>query len=167
MQFPNYSNSSFNVINSIIKFYGVKNNNETLEILDNILKEGKYKKIVFMVMDGMGNNLINKYIKDDFLGRKNIGPISTVFPSTTTASMNTYYSAKTPKEHAWLGWSNYFKECSRTINLFPGTDKYSNEDVCFNYKDLIKYEDIFSQIKKELKTKDKFIIFCFYRQNQL
>ena len=46
MQFPNYSNSSFNVINSIIKFYGVKNNNETLEILDNILKEGKYKKMI-------------------------------------------------------------------------------------------------------------------------
>ena len=129
MQFPNYSNSSFNTINSIIKFLGVKNNNETLELLDNILKEGNYKKIVFMVMDGMGNNLINKYIKDDFLGRKNLGPISTVFPSTTTASMNTYYSAKTPKEHAWLGWSTYFKECSRTINLFPGTDKYSNDNI--------------------------------------
>ena len=158
MQFPNYSNSSYNVINTIIKYLGVKNNNETLEVLDNILKERKYKKIVFMVMDGMGNNLINKYIKDDFLGRKNLGPISTVFPSTTTASMNTYYSAKTPKEHAWLGWSNYFKECSRTINLFPGTDKYSSDIINFNYKELIKYEDIFAQIKKVNNIEQRYII---------
>ena len=45
MQFPNYSNSSYNVINTIVKYLGVKNNNETLEVLDNILKERKYKKI--------------------------------------------------------------------------------------------------------------------------
>lgn len=158
MQFPNYSNSSYNVINSLIKHFGVKNDNESLELLDNILKERKYKKIVFIVMDGMGNNLINKYIKDDFLGRKNLGPISTVFPSTTTASMNTYYSAKTPKEHAWLGWSNYFKECSRTINLFPGTDKYTHDEINFKYKNLIQYEDIFSQIKRVNNIEQKYII---------
>ena len=148
MLFPNYKNSAFNVINSFLHYYGVKNNNESLSTLDEIINERKYKKIVFIVMDGRGNNIVNKYIKDDFLGRKNLGPISSVFPSTTTAAMNTYYSGKSPKEHAWLGWSTYFKECSRTINLFPSTDRYSHDTVNFNYKDLISYEDIFSQIKK-------------------
>lgn len=152
MQFPNYKNSSFNVINSLMNFYGVENNHPTLKELDIILEQGKYKKIVFIVMDGMGNNIVNKYCKDLFISKKNIGPISSVFPSTTTAAMNTYYSALPPIEHAWLGWSCYFKECSRTINLFPGTDKYSLEKITFDYKYLINYEDIFSKIKKNNNT---------------
>lgn len=148
MQFPNYKNSSFNVINSLLHYYGVENNHATLRELDAILAKRKYKKIVFLVMDGMGNNIINKYTKGLFIEQKNIGPISSVFPSTTTAAMNTYYSALAPIEHAWLGWSCYFKECSRTINLFPGTDKYSSENIEYDYRYLIGYEDIFSQIKK-------------------
>lgn len=147
MQFPNYSNSAYNVINSLINFYGVKNNH-TLNELDEILNTKKYNKIVFLVMDGLGNNIINKYLKDSFIERKNIGPISSVFPSTTTAAMNTYYSALSPLEHGWLGWSCYFKECSRTINIFPHTDKYSNELVNFEYPKEMIYEDIFSKIKK-------------------
>ena len=148
MQFPNYKNSAFNTINSLLHYYGVKNDNPGLNSLDEILSKKKYKNVVLLVMDGLGNNLITKYLKDDFLGRKNIGPISSVFPSTTTAAMNTYYSAKAPLEHAWLGWSCYFKECSRTINLFTNSDKYSNEEINFDYQSLIKYENIFEQIKK-------------------
>ena len=115
MQFPNYKRSSFNVINSILHYYGVENSHASLKELDEILEKGKYKKIVFLVMDGMGNNIINKYAYNSFISNNNIGPISSVFPSTTTAAMNTYYSALPPIEHAWLGWSCYFKECSRTI----------------------------------------------------
>ena len=40
-------------------------------------------------MDGFGNNIVNKYLKNEFLERNNYGPISSVFPSTTTAAMNT------------------------------------------------------------------------------
>ena len=148
MQFPNYTNSSFNTINSILHYYGVKNNYESLKTLDQLLNTKKYKKVVLLIMDGFGNNIVNKYLKNEFLERNNYGPISSVFPSTTTAAMNTYYSGKTPLEHAWLGWSNYFKECSRTINLFPKTDKYTHEKIEFDFESLIKFESIFDQIKK-------------------
>ncbi len=158
MQFPNYLNSSFNVINSLLNYYGVKTNNSTLKKLDEILKEKHYKKIVLLIMDGMGNNIINKYVRDLYLDKKNIGPISAVFPSTTTAAMNTYYSGLSPIEHAWLGWSTYFKECSRTINLFAKTDKYSSEKIEFNYLDLIKYQDIFSKIK-EVNSLEQIVIY--------
>lgn len=148
MQFPNYKRSSFNVINSLVHYYGVENNHATLKEIDELLETNRYKKIVFLVMDGMGNNILNKYAKDLFINQKNIGPISSVFPSTTTAAMNTYYSALPPIEHAWLGWSCFFKECSRTINLFPGTDKYTQEVINYDYRYLISYENIFEQIKK-------------------
>lgn len=164
MQFPNYRKSSFNVINSLLHYYGVNNNHSSLNELDEILSTKKYKKIVFLVMDGMGNNIINRYAKDSFIDRKNIGPISSVYPSTTTAAMNTYYSALPPIEHGWLGWSCYFKECSRTINLFPGTDKYSQEVIKFDYKNLIKYEDIFSQIKS-VNNIEQVVIYPKYLNN--
>jgi len=164
MQFPNYSKSSYNVINSILHYYGVNNNQTSLPELDNILNTKKYKKIIFLVMDGMGNNLINKYLKDSFLAKYNMGPISSVLPSTTTAAMNTYYSGLQPIEHAWLGWSCFFKECSRTINLFPGTDKYTNDPVNFNYLDIIKYKDIFTQIK-EVNDVEQIVIQPKYLSN--
>lgn len=148
MQFPNYQNSAFNTINSILHYFGVNNNNPSLKTLDDILNKKKYKNVVLLIMDGFGQNIIKKYLKDSFIDRKNIGPISAVFPSTTTAAMNTYYSGLSPINHAWLGWSTYFKEFSRTVNLFPGTDKYSGEKINNDYTSLIKYENIFEQIKK-------------------
>ena len=61
MQFPNYTNSSFNTINSILHYYGVKNNYESLKTLDQLLNTKKYKKVVLLIMDGFGNNIVNKY----------------------------------------------------------------------------------------------------------
>ena len=47
MQFPNYTNSSFNTINSILHYYGVKNNYESLKTLDQLLNTKKYKKVCY------------------------------------------------------------------------------------------------------------------------
>lgn len=78
MQFPNYKRSSFNVINSLVHYYGVENNHATLKEIDELLETNRYKKVVFLVMDGMGNNILNKYAKDLFINQKNIGPISSI-----------------------------------------------------------------------------------------
>lgn len=164
MQFPNYTKSAFNIVNSILQYYGVKNENATLSTLDQILYSKKYKKIVLLIMDGMGNNIINKYLKGEFLEVNNLGPISAVFPSTTTAAMNTYYSGKSPLEHAWLGWSNYFKECSRTINLFPKTDKYTFEKIDYDFESLIAFESIFEQIKN-VNDVNQVVIYPKYLKN--
>ena len=43
MQFPNYSNSSYNVINTIIKYLGVKNNNINPCLKGKRKSEGGYK----------------------------------------------------------------------------------------------------------------------------
>ena len=46
-----------------------------------------------------------------------------MFPPTTTAALNSIESGLFPCEHGWLGWSLYFKEIDKIVELFPNTVK--------------------------------------------
>ena len=53
---PDYNNSILNMMTSILKNYGVKSNHDSLPELDKIL-EKKYKNVVLVILDGMGENV--------------------------------------------------------------------------------------------------------------
>ena len=63
--YPDYNNSILNLITSVLKHYNVETKHNSLEKLDKIL-EKNYKNVVFIVLDGMGehilNNISSKYI---------------------------------------------------------------------------------------------------------
>ena len=53
-------------------------------------------------------------------------------------------------KHGWIGWSQYFKEYGRTIDLLPNRDSYTGEiykDAKINVYDLINYVSIYDQIE--------------------
>ena len=50
---PNYDHCILNTITSILKYYNVDNGHKSLESLDKLL-EKRYKNVVFLVLDGMG-----------------------------------------------------------------------------------------------------------------
>lgn len=58
-----------------------------------------------------------------------LATIKAVFPPTTVASINTLESGKSPKEHAWLGWSLYFHEWDRFIDIFPYQDSLTMKNT--------------------------------------
>ena len=54
-------------------------------------------------------------------------------------------------KHGWIGWSQYFKEYGRTIDVLPNRDSYTGEiykDAKINVHDLINYISIYEQIEK-------------------
>jgi hypothetical protein len=66
-QYLNYENSILSLINSIEKYYGIKNDYSTLKIADTIL-ENRYRNVVVMVFDAMGSrNLQEMLPKSSFL----------------------------------------------------------------------------------------------------
>ena len=159
MKFPDYSFSNLNLVHSILKYYGVKTNRDGLKVVDEILNTKKYKKIVLLVMDGMGHYNLRNHNPNSFLCQKDIGPISTIYPSTTVAAMTMYESGKPSFESGWVSWSTYFKSINRSIDLFTGKDSLSQEIVNFPYKNLISYESIYKKIRKENPNLD---IYQFY-----
>ena len=94
---PDYENSILNLINSILHYYHVETKYKGLDVLDKRL-EKKYQNIVLIILDGMGDTILNTTSPNGFFKRHQERKITSVYPSTTTAAMNMYYSGKPPIE---------------------------------------------------------------------
>lgn len=150
MNKPNYDISIISVTNSILKYYGANPHHTTLPIVDELLSKN-YKNVVLLLMDGMGINVIERNLPQDAFLRTHIHTkISSVFPPTTTAATTSVLTGQTPAEHGWIGWSCYFKEVDKCIDLFSnhesGTENPASEENQ-PYK-LMPYKTIHNQINE-------------------
>ena len=148
--FPNYERCILNTMTSILKYYNVETPYNGLYELDQKLKR-KYKNIVLIILDGMGQHLLNNISENGFFSNNNISELTSVCPSTTTAAITTYYSGKPPIETGWIAMSQYFKEYGRAIEMLRKIDSYTYEPLKGASKDiydLIKYTPIYEQIEK-------------------
>ncbi|MBQ7411071.1 MAG: alkaline phosphatase family protein [Clostridia bacterium] len=148
---PNYSHCILNTITSVLKYYNVETKHESLEILDKKL-EKKYKNIIFLVLDGMGEHILNNLSPNGYFTSKKVDCVTSVYPSTTTAALTTYYAGKPPYETGWIAWSQYFKEYGRAIDMLSHKESYYREPLKkpnLNVFDtVVNYETIFTQIEK-------------------
>lgn len=148
---PNYNHSILNLITSILKNYEVETKYNTLEKIDKLL-EKKYRNVVLVILDGMGENILKNISPNGIFSKNKIDEITSVYPSTTTAAMTTYYSGKPPIETGWIAWSQYFKEYGRNIDVLPERDSYTGEKMKVkNQKisDIIGYKTVYEQIKEQ------------------
>lgn len=149
--YPNYKNCILNTITSILKYYNVETKHDSLNILDEKLKQN-YKNVVFIILDGMGDLILNKVSPDGFFSKNKLTTVTSVYPSTTTAAVTTYYSGKPPYETGWIAWSQYFKEYGRSLDVLIHRESFFRDEIknpkIDVYKDVINYETIFEKIEK-------------------
>ncbi len=146
---PNYSNSIVSVTNSLLKHYGAAPHHNTLPVLDSLLSQG-YKNVVILVMDGLGTNVLKSNLPEDSFLRKHVyTEISSVYPCTTTAAITSILSGKTPAEHGWIGWSCYFSEINKCVDLFSSNESGTESPACEEHlpDKVLPFETIFSKIK--------------------
>ncbi len=126
---PDYSKCNLNISSTLAEFLGVDNSKPTLPILKKEL-EKDYKKIVFICFDGMGIYSMEKNLPEgDFL-RENIKEVLvSTFPSTTTNATTSLLLNKYPLEHGWFGWSMYFEDMGRNVDIFPWVDSLTEEPL--------------------------------------
>lgn len=107
--YPDYSRSIISVISSIMNYYRAPYEYPTVPVLDKHLSNF-YKNIVLIVLDGMGHDMLEHDLpSNSFLRSSCVSKLSSVFPSTTASAMTSFYTGVSPNEHAWLGWSLFFK----------------------------------------------------------
>ncbi|MDP8269014.1 MAG: alkaline phosphatase family protein [Candidatus Tenebribacter davisii] len=147
--FPDYKNSIVNLVSSILEIYNVKSDHPPLKQLDTENLKLK-KNIVFLILDGFGLNLLNKFSSSTkFMNTNLISPITSVFPSTTSAAITSFVSGKTPWEHGSIGWTLYFKEFAKYIDYLPNWDSitHKTQDVKkYNVFDYVGADNIFNRI---------------------
>lgn len=146
--FPDYPNSLLGAISSVLRHYGVQDTHATLPELDRALQNGP-RNVVFMIFDGLGVDMLEHDLApDDFFRRHLCRELTSVYPSTTAAATTTYNSGLSPLEHGSLGWSLYFKEYCRCIDIFPNQDSFSGEEIAGGRANdrFLSYKTIYERI---------------------
>lgn len=129
LSYPDYTRCPVNIISSIRKYYREPIVYPTLPKLDAHLSKF-YKNVILIVLDGMGTDMMERNLSPmSFLRRNFTENLTSVFPSSTAASMISCYTGVTPNEHAWLGRSLFFKEFCRTVDVFTNLDSYTKTPV--------------------------------------
>lgn len=149
---PNYDNSILSTITSILKYYNVETKHKSSEKLDKLLNEKQYKNVIFLILDGLGEHILNNFSPQGFFNKNKIDCVTSIYPSTTTAALTTYYSGCTPYETGWIAWSQYFKEYGRALDMFSHKESYLRETIekplIDVYKTIMNYETVFEKIEK-------------------
>lgn len=156
LKLPDYDNCLTNLTNSILKHFGAETKHGTLNELDTYLNLNDYKNIVLLLYDGLGSNLLKRNLaKEAFLNKHTIKSITSVFPSTTTASTTTVLSGLNPVEHCWLGWDIYVESYDKTVTMFLNVLKGTQTTASDKHiaHDEFPYKDIFDQINETQNAK--------------
>ncbi|MDH4189023.1 MAG: alkaline phosphatase family protein [Betaproteobacteria bacterium] len=105
---PDYSGAGFvNLVASIAQACGAPARHPTLALLaPDELRTAR--NLVFVIVDGLGDNWLRAHGAGSELERRRRGAISSVFPSTTASAITTSYTGYTPFEHGLTGWYGYF-----------------------------------------------------------
>lgn len=149
--------SLVNLANSILKHFKCLTYHDSIPEIDEVIKDSKKQKICLFLFDALGKYILEKY-KDDapFLYSHRYLTMYSVFPPTTVACTTSVTTGKYPIETAYLGWTQYFKDLDKYIDIFPSTyinessPDFPSEKLGFNVQEkLLKVNTIFDDINKK------------------
>jgi hypothetical protein len=76
------------------------------------------RNVVLLVIDGLGHEHLTR-ADAGVLRRGLLGPVTSVFPSTTATAITTFLTGSGPQQHALPGWHTYFKELGSVVAVLP------------------------------------------------
>jgi hypothetical protein len=100
--------------------------------------------LIFVLLDGMGMNLLRRLPTESFMARSLRREIRAVCPSTTACALTTVATAAYPNQHGATGWFIYLADRQPrpiTIATLPFVERFSGESLASRG---IKVEDVLS-----------------------
>ncbi|MBX4188400.1 MAG: alkaline phosphatase family protein [Candidatus Doudnabacteria bacterium] len=125
--FPYYGKFSISELApTLLRRFGVNTNREGFP--ENFLKrkQSESEKVVLFMVDGFGyDHFLEHYKNIEFYNllaeRGEVFPITSVFPSTTSAALTCIHTGLTPQEHGLPEWTVFFEEVDKIIQTIPFT----------------------------------------------
>ncbi len=74
---------------------------------------------VLLVIDGLGDNHLQRARSGGTLHRHARARLTSVFPSTTASAVTTFLTGLAPRQHALTGWHMYFSEIDAITAVLP------------------------------------------------
>ena len=140
--YPDFNDTILNDISGIRNNFGYSYKYN----FDKNIFNKKYKNCIVMLLDGLGENVLNYHLKDSFLKSHHLYSRHAIYPSTTAASTTSTITGLTPLETSWTGWSNYIKEMGKEVILFTGEDYYTGESTGVSGFKLMPTKPFFSDM---------------------
>ncbi|TVP93882.1 MAG: hypothetical protein EA374_08260 [Acholeplasmatales bacterium] len=144
---PDYTRSIVNIPTTIMDHYGLAVTHAPLPALTERLAGADH--VVLIVLDGFGLNLLVAHLaQDGFMKRHLLMPLTSVFPSTTTAATTALLTGLTPYESGFLGWFQYFKQYDTYFTTFLGEDYYEpGKAIHLDFKDLFHRDSFLDKVQ--------------------
>lgn len=150
MILPNYESGSIvNLISSLMAYYKIKNNYKPLEDF----KIPIHKRLVFMVIDGLGLSFLETHGKNSFLHKLTKSQLTSVFPSTTAAALTSLMTGQAPLQHGLTGWFMYFKELATAGIPLPFSPRFTDKSFCdldVKIEEIFDFQTIFKKINNSM-----------------
>ncbi len=83
-----------------------------------------YKKIVVIVIDGLGYRYLKEIWGSGFLAEHLLGQLTSVFPSTTASALTTLATGQPPLRHGATGWFTYLPELGSIANILKAEPRH-------------------------------------------
>lgn len=123
---PAYGDNCFsNIPSTILNLLDIETSGPTVSrrYFESYVGKG-HKNVILFLIDALGFNQWKKYANNFDLFRRlekggHLNSITSIFPSTTAAALNTISSGLTPAEHGLFEWFLYLEEIDKTIETLP------------------------------------------------
>ena len=114
---PDYAGGSLvNLMSSIATGLGATSPYAPLKALPpDALADARH--LVLLVADGLGHDFL--FARDGAMRRHLLGPLTSVFPSTTASAIPTFLTGLAPQQHGLTGWNMYFREVGAVVAPLP------------------------------------------------
>lgn len=107
------------------------------------------KRVVLVVVDGLGYNYISSNIELVNLNRHLIGSIDSVFPTSTASGITSYLSGVSPNIHGVFGWFQWLPEVGILSKPLPFRSRSGNinlHESGINIEDCFNFPSFFNEL---------------------
>lgn len=153
-----------NLACSVLKHFGIADiPNATLQAADALLEKG-YQNVVVLLLDAVGKENLEELLDQDGFFRSHVRTIySSVFPPTTVAATTSVQSGLFPSQHGWLGWTMYYPELGKNVEVFTNRDDDGQPVAPFNAAE--RYAPYRSVVDMILEAGGEAYRLCPYNDN--
>ena len=150
MYFPDYHGGSLVNLMASLRERFADHAGEYVPLKSTQLDLADYDQVVLLVIDGLGFEYLQESLS--WLKHHCLQSLTSVFPSTTAASITTFLTGVAPQQHGLTGWFTYLSQLEQVTTVLPFTARGSQSVLSEQGHDIGKlygHPIFFDQLKTE------------------
>ncbi len=90
---------------------------------------GPASHLVFVLLDGLGMNIVHRLPRESFIARKLERELLATFPSTTACALTSVATGAYPAQHAVTGWFTYVPDLDMSVTMLPFAERFTKQSL--------------------------------------